>query len=56
MYTYNLRIYGIYDSVNPTPLIRILSLSSDDAKALQDVDNVINTPFLNTQLFGALIK
>ena len=42
--------------VDSAPLVGVLGLSSYDAEALKDVDNVVDSPSFNPELFGALIK
>ena len=55
-FTYNLSLYWVDDSIDSPPLVAILGLSSDHAKALKDIDYVINSTSLNAELTGALIK
>lgn len=54
--TYYLSLYWVDNSVNTPPLVTILGLSPDDAKALQDIYDIINPPPLHAQLACALIK
>jgi hypothetical protein len=55
-FTYYLGLYWVYNAVDSPPLVAILSLSPDDAKALEDIDDIVNPPALNPQFSRALIK
>ena len=54
--TYYLCLYWVYYAVDSPPLVAILCLSPDDAKALKDIDDIVNPPALYPQLQCALIK
>ena len=44
------------DPVNPSPVVLVLCPASDYAEAFKNVDDVINTSALDTQLSCALIE
>ena len=44
------------DPVDALPAITVLGLPPDHTEALQDVDYIVDTPSLNTQLLRALVK
>ena len=54
--TYYLCLYWVYYAVDSSPLVAILGLSPDDAKALKDIDDIVNPSALHPQLPCALIK
>lgn len=54
--TYDLSLDAMNDLVNTSPLIRVLGLPSNDAEALQNVDDVIDPSSFNIELLGALIQ
>ena len=44
------------DCVNASPLIGIFGMSSDDAKALKNVYDIVNASSFNAELASALIE
>lgn len=42
--------------VNAPPLVRVLSLPPNHAEALENVDDVVDTPSLDLKLLGTLVQ
>ena len=46
----------MHNPVDSSPLVRVFGLPSDDAEALENIDNVIDAPPLDPKLLSALIE
>ena len=42
--------------VDASPLVGVFGLTSDNAEALEDVDDVVDSSSLDAELLGTLIK
>jgi len=54
--TYDLGFDAVHYFVYASPFVGVLRLSPDHAEALENVDDVVNTPPLHLQLAGALVE
>ena len=44
------------DLIDTSPLVLVLGAALNHAETLKDVDDVVNAPALNPELFGALVQ
>ena len=56
LFTYNLCFDWVDNSIDASPLVGVLGLSSDNAEALEDVDDIIYSSSLYAELLCTLIE
>lgn len=57
--TYTLRdllLDGEHDPIDPTPVILVLSSTTDDAETFEDVNDIVDAASFHAELLSALVE